>query len=233
MAYRIDRIIYCNWESPSPLTPDNCGASQIACNIVNNTFLSLDGFEAMRKQMAGTDYTAEHFGAELARVTDRETSGLLSALQEAEKYIGALPKPNVRKNFRELNHLEQTLKAVRIAISKATGKELGNAGCDNCGTYDRVDGSKLCSYCGGSCPSDEEHACDGYLGDIDGLDSERDATPKMDIMDDYPAKRYYTDEMPPPLSDQLRAAGFPRLASNLDLVGNSYDIEPSDADPGL
>jgi hypothetical protein len=26
-----------------------------------------------------------------------------------------------------------------------------------------------CLYCGGNCPNDEEHACDGYLGDVDGL----------------------------------------------------------------
>ena len=26
-----------------------------------------------------------------------------------------------------------------------------------------------CRYCGGDCPNDEHHACDGYLGDIDGL----------------------------------------------------------------
>jgi len=26
-----------------------------------------------------------------------------------------------------------------------------------------------CRYCGGNCPNDEEHACDGYLGDIDDL----------------------------------------------------------------
>ena len=24
-----------------------------------------------------------------------------------------------------------------------------------------------CDYCGGNCPHDTEHACDGYLGDID------------------------------------------------------------------
>ena len=29
-----------------------------------------------------------------------------------------------------------------------------------------------CSYCGGDCPNDEEHACDGYLGDVDGLDKD-------------------------------------------------------------
>jgi hypothetical protein len=26
-----------------------------------------------------------------------------------------------------------------------------------------------CKYCGGNCPNDETHACDGYLGDVDGL----------------------------------------------------------------
>jgi hypothetical protein len=26
-----------------------------------------------------------------------------------------------------------------------------------------------CKYCGGNCPNDESHACDGYLGDIDNL----------------------------------------------------------------
>lgn len=56
------------------LTPANSGASHLACNIINNTFLSLDGFAAMRKQMEGTTYTAEQFGAELARIVDRELS---------------------------------------------------------------------------------------------------------------------------------------------------------------
>jgi len=54
------------------LTPTNSGASQVACNIINNTFLSMDGFEPLRRQMNETDYKAEHFAAELARVADRE-----------------------------------------------------------------------------------------------------------------------------------------------------------------
>jgi hypothetical protein len=56
------------------ITPENCGASPVACNIVNATFLSLDGFKSMRCQMAddGTGYTAEHFAGELARIVDRE-----------------------------------------------------------------------------------------------------------------------------------------------------------------
>ncbi len=53
------------------LTPENCGASQTACNIVNATFLSLDGFAAMRASMT-PDYDALAFAGELARVTDRE-----------------------------------------------------------------------------------------------------------------------------------------------------------------
>ena len=32
-----------------------------------------------------------------------------------------------------------------------------------------ADAAEECKYCGGDCPNDEEHACDGYLGDIDGL----------------------------------------------------------------
>jgi len=31
------------------------------------------------------------------------------------------------------------------------------------------EGKEDCKYCGGDCPNDEEHACDGYLGDIDDL----------------------------------------------------------------
>lgn len=97
------------------LTPDNCGASQIACNIVNNTFLSLDGFEAMRKQMAGTDYTAEQFGAELARIADREMAGMLNALS-------AMIEPMAGVDADEyVPETAQRIKDARAAL--ATGKE--------------------------------------------------------------------------------------------------------------
>lgn len=29
--------------------------------------------------------------------------------------------------------------------------------------------ARTCEYCGGSCPADIDHACDGFIGDIDGL----------------------------------------------------------------
>lgn len=55
------------------LTPENCGCSQLACNIINKSFLSLDGFEALRRQMdENSEYKAVHFAAELARIADRE-----------------------------------------------------------------------------------------------------------------------------------------------------------------
>jgi hypothetical protein len=54
------------------LTKENCGCSELACNIVNSTFLSLDGFAALRAQMDSSEYKAEHFAAELARIADRE-----------------------------------------------------------------------------------------------------------------------------------------------------------------
>jgi len=53
------------------LTPNNCGCSPLACSIVNETFLELDGFAAMRSQMKDSSYTAEQFAGELARIADR------------------------------------------------------------------------------------------------------------------------------------------------------------------
>lgn len=81
--------VFASREQPE-LTPANCGCSQLACNIVNNTFLSLDGFQAMRNQMAGTDYTAEHFGAELARIVDSEMRDANAKMQFAEHALRTL-----------------------------------------------------------------------------------------------------------------------------------------------
>lgn len=36
---------------------------------------------------------------------------------------------------------------------------------DLSGTFEQI----KCLYCNGDCPKDEDHACDGYLGDIDNL----------------------------------------------------------------
>jgi len=33
--------------------------------------------------------------------------------------------------------------------------------------------ARKCEYCGGSCPADHDHACDGFAGDIDGLYSKK------------------------------------------------------------
>jgi hypothetical protein len=54
------------------ITPEQTGASAVACEIINATFLSLDGFEPLRRQMdKSPDYMAVHFAASLARVVDR------------------------------------------------------------------------------------------------------------------------------------------------------------------
>ena len=53
------------------ITPENSGASQTACNIVNATFLSLDGFAALRRDL-DVQNQLETFAASIARVTDRE-----------------------------------------------------------------------------------------------------------------------------------------------------------------
>lgn len=79
---------YCAGEvtTTGTISPAQCGASQLACNIVNATFLSLDGFDAMRKQMQGTTYTAEQFAGELARIVDRE---LRSHVLHANRELGS------------------------------------------------------------------------------------------------------------------------------------------------
>ena len=70
------------------LTPENTDCSQVACNIVNKTLLSLDGFAALRQQMEGTTYTVEQFGADIARIIDDEIwDGEMLSLEEAERYV--------------------------------------------------------------------------------------------------------------------------------------------------
>lgn len=53
-----------------------------------------------------------------------------------------------------------------------------------------------CKYCGGDCPNDEEHACDGYLGDIDGLYEAKASVldQLQSIVDDKQAKSIKFDD---------------------------------------
>jgi len=43
--------------------------------------------------------------------------------------------------------------------------------CETCDGNGEVE-VEPCHYCGGNCPNDHEHMCDGYSGDIDNLYSE-------------------------------------------------------------
>lgn len=53
------------------ITPEMAGCSELACKIINQTFLSLDGFEPMRKQMNSTrSCDALAYAASLARIVD-------------------------------------------------------------------------------------------------------------------------------------------------------------------
>jgi flagellar biosynthesis/type III secretory pathway ATPase len=57
---------------PQKVTPEISGASQLACDIINDTFLSLDGFRKLRRECDQDDtYPAIAFAASLARVVDR------------------------------------------------------------------------------------------------------------------------------------------------------------------
>lgn len=54
------------------ITPEQTGASAVACDIINATFLSLDGFEPLRRQCdQSTDYPAVQWAASLAITVDR------------------------------------------------------------------------------------------------------------------------------------------------------------------
>ena len=105
------------------ITPEQCGASQLACNIVNETFLSLDGFAAMRKQMAGTTYTAEQFGAELARIVDRnihviQVSHLIEVIQamvaDTEEKLIALGWESIEQYHQRSSKDEPHMRAVEL-----------------------------------------------------------------------------------------------------------------------
>jgi len=60
-----------------------------------------------------------------------------------------------------------------------------------------------CRYCGGDCPNDEHNACDGYLGDIDGLYEERAKTNE--------AGGYYTQ----PVYDMIEKHGYEKVMHEL------------------
>lgn len=114
-----DAALVVEWVKKSrQLTPEKCGASQLACNIVNNTFLSLDGFAAMRKQMECTEYTAQHFGAELARIVDRETGELIEVMQEMvadlEDELVALGWSSIDQYHRACGKNKPHMRAVEI-----------------------------------------------------------------------------------------------------------------------
>ena len=53
--------------------------------------------------------------------------------------------------------------AQKAAFEKMLAAKKGNK------ADDKDEEKEECRYCGGDCPNDEHHACDGYLGDIDGL----------------------------------------------------------------
>jgi len=49
--------------------------------------------------------------------------------------------------------------------------EVGKIECPECRGSGKEE-CEPCHYCGGNCPNDHEHMCDGYSGDIDNLYSE-------------------------------------------------------------
>ena len=91
--------------------------------------------------------------------------------KEFEKKHG---KEAARDMFDEsINEDSDEEKARQRALAKADeperGEERKKVSLKKAPWEESVNEAAECKYCGGDCPNDEEHACDGYLGDIDGL----------------------------------------------------------------
>ena len=63
--------------------------------------------------------------------------------------------------------------------------------------YNEAEEAEECKYCGGDCPNDEDNACDGYSGDIDGLYEERAKANESAVEEGAEDRaRYDADETP-------------------------------------
>ena len=94
----------------------------------------------------------------------------------------AINKPKTYKVWaRSISHVYALIEAADHESAWDKAKDMdgsdfidsGHGDWDLVSTEEVTSESKpACLYCGGNCPNDEDHACDGYLGDIDGLYSE-------------------------------------------------------------
>lgn len=84
------------------ITTEQCGASEVACRIINETFLSLDGFEPMRKQLDSSERNGTiTFASQLARVVDREIK--IMALENLGQMFGFKPDSIQAKTLKMSN----------------------------------------------------------------------------------------------------------------------------------
>ena len=86
-----------------------------------------------------------------------------------------------------------------------------------------------CRYCGGDCPNDEDNACDGYLGDIDGL---YDVDENVEVDEEEVEEELTLEELEALEEDELEEAMVSvddfddRPASNYKLKGRSEEEIP-------
>ena len=118
--------------------------------------------------------------------------------KEFEKKHG---KEAARDMFDEsFNEHSDTEKARQRALAKADeperGEERKKVSLKKAPWEESVNEAAECKYCGGDCPNDEEHACDGYLGDIDGLYEAKASVidQLQSIVDDRQAKSIKFDD---------------------------------------
>lgn len=80
-----------------------------------------------------------------------------------------------------------------------------------------------CKYCGGDCPNDEDHACDGYSGDIDGLYEDAGKVGYMEM--------FFTDRDGGEVSQEVQVTlADGKLSVTGDMPGPEDDLYWDDAD---
>jgi len=90
-------------------------------------------------------------------------NGMLLAKQVLESYLSESSESYLPEGKMSDSVIDDSEKMTKAEFAKKHGKAMADE------YYESVNEAEECKYCGGDCPNDEDHACDGYLGDIDGL----------------------------------------------------------------
>jgi len=111
---------------------------------------------------------------------------------------------------------------IEAMLEESIAEEFVEAAADE--VIDEAEKEK-CRYCGGDCPNDEDNACDGYLGDIDGLyDVDENAEKEEDAVEEV------HEDVDSSLEDILKLAGRSGVMglSQNNIIAESLELDEED-----